>query len=247
MNTSPLIKYLSCQLYSAIIRARLIETKGDIEHLHRFRVAIRRSRSLLKLYLPDAYAIISVLKEIVQKTNELRELDVFLLTLNSDEYPKLTKRIKEVRDKRFEMIWSESFANETISSLNRLYDELHRLPIDITDKRLTTKSEKFYAKSLRSYNRLSKDESADKLHELRIRFKISRYSLEFLNESGLHDEQAKIKECKQIQDHFGDIQDVSNQLQWLKHFCDENPIKECKKLIKEHKQYLHSLKDQLSS
>lgn len=245
MNTSPLIKYLSCQLYSAITQAQLIEIKGDIEHLHGFRVAIRRSRSLLKLYRPDAYAIISVLKEIVQKTNGLRELDVFLLTLDSAKYPKLTENLKGLRDERFEIIWSESFTDETISSLNRLYDELHNMPIDLSDESLVTKAEKFYTKSLRSFKELVKDESADKLHELRIRFKISRYALEFLNESGLYDEKKKIKECKQIQDHFGDIQDMSNQLQLLKYFCDENPIKECKKLIKERKRYLRSLKGQL--
>lgn len=242
MNTSPLIKYLTYQLYNAVGNARKIDKESDIEYLHAFRVSIRRSRSLIRLCMPEAYAISSILKEIVQKTNELRELDVFLSTLDRVHYPQLTKRIRAFRDRRFETIWSEGFAEETIRSLNRLYDELLDLEITITDEALIQMTEKFYVKSLRLYHKIPKDASAKKLHGLRIRFKVSRYALEFLNESGLKNEKKRIKECKQIQEHFGDMQDLFNQLQWLENFCHENPMKECKRLIKERKQQLKALK-----
>lgn len=245
MTTSPLIKYLIYQLYSSILFSRKITRKSDIENLHGFRVAIRRSRSLLKLFMPDAYAIAAVLKEIVQKTNELRELDVFLTTVDSQKYPQLTKEIKTFRDNRFETIWSETFKNEIIIALHKLYDELLEMDIDLQKDTLVKTAEEFYAESLRFFHDLPSNESDEKLHDLRIRFKISRYALEFLNESGLYNERNKIKECKRIQNHFGNIQDTVNQLQWLKHFCEQHPSKECSKLTKERRHNLKTLKQYL--
>lgn len=245
MNISPLIKYLIYQLYNSILYVRKITQKSDIENLHGFRVSIRRSRSLLKLFMPDAYAIAAVLKEIVQKTNELRELDVFLITVDSKKYPHLTKDIKAFRDNRFETIWTETSKNEIIIALHKLYDELLEMDIDLQKDALIKTAEEFYTESLQFFHDLPANESDEKLHDLRIRFKISRYALEFLNESGLYNERKNIKECKKIQNYLGDIQDTVNQLEWLKHFCEQHPSKECSRLIKERRHNLKTLKQHL--
>ena len=242
MKITPLTKYLTFQLYTAIQYAPKITKKSDIENLHKFRVAIRRSRSLLKLFMPDAYAIGAVLKEIVQKTNELRELDVFLRSLDSYTYPKLTKKINKYREQRFDTVLTAAFIHDSLSAINKLYDELFEINVLHSNNELIKTTEEHYAKSLKIFRNLTSNESDEALHELRIRFKMSRYALDFLSESGLHNEHKKIKECKRIQDHFGDIQDTANQLQWLKHFCKENPCNECKQLIKERKKSLKLLK-----
>ena len=66
---------------------------ADIELLHQFRVAIRRTRSLLKLYLSAHYALHESLKSIVQRTNVLRELDVFVASLDAVLYPDLARLV----------------------------------------------------------------------------------------------------------------------------------------------------------
>ena len=78
MRPAPLTKYLTYQLYHAIQLALKLSKESDIEHLHQFRVAIRRSRSLLRLYMPEYYALQEILRGIVRQTNILRELDVFI-------------------------------------------------------------------------------------------------------------------------------------------------------------------------
>lgn len=247
MHISSLIRYLSYQLYSATINARKITPTSDIEHLHAFRVSMRKSRSLLRLCVPEAYAMTAILKEIVQKTNELRELDVFLQTLDATRYPELAREIKRFRDERYTIIWSDHTVKKTVKALNRFCDELLELHTDISDKRLIEISQRHFAKSLRLHKKTSKDTSAKELHELRIRFKTSRYALEFLQESGLHEEREKIKACKAIQDHLGAMQDAFNQLQWLEHLCQEHPLKECERLVKERKAALKALKRELFS
>ncbi len=62
-----------------------ISNESDMEHLHKFRVALRKSRALLKFYMKDAYALQEVLKIISQRTNVLRELDVLLMKLEEEK------------------------------------------------------------------------------------------------------------------------------------------------------------------
>lgn len=242
MKNEPLLKYLIFQFETALKNAPKIDPDKDIEYLHKFRVAIRRSRSLLKLFQPDAYAFNAILKEIVQKTNELRELDVFLASLDPISYPILSKKIGKYRKKHFKEIWSSEFSETTIKKLYQLLDEIKTVDLPNKKKELVDSAEKFHSTSLEIFHNLHKNTSNEALHELRIKFKISRYALEFLNSCDLSNKQKSIEECKQIQDHFGEIQDAANQLDWLEQFCNQNPCKECKQLIKERKQFLKLVK-----
>ncbi len=242
MKHERLREYLTFQFDTALQSASKISYDADIEYLHKFRVAIRRNRSLLKLFQPSAYAFNAVLKEIVQKTNALRELDVFLTSLDPIRYPTLSKKIRKYRKKRFKEIWSATFKQSTIKKLNQLLNEMRTLDLPYKKKELIVSTEQFHAKSLKLFYNLHKNISNKALHELRIKFKIARYALEFLNSCNLRNKLKSIEECKQVQDHFGEVQDTSNQLDWLEHFCDDNPCKECKELIKERKKRLKLLK-----
>jgi CHAD domain-containing protein len=243
MEPQPLKDYLAGQLRIAVQRAMLISVDADIEHLHKFRVAIRRTRSLLKLYQADAYLYTSVLKEIVQQTNTLRELDVFLRDLDDETYPELISAISAYRKKKFHAIWTEKNVDLVHNKLLLLLRDLESLHLPSNVQQLQAMAEHHYANTLQHFESITQESSHDEMHALRIQFKISRYALEFIHDSGIKDLERTITSCKSHQDHFGEIQDAANQLEWLKHFCETHKTKECKPLIKEKKRKLKALKE----
>ena len=242
MKMAPLTRYLTYQIYHALQLLAKITQESDTEHLHQFRVAIRRSRSLLRLYLPEYYALHEVLRSIVRQTNILRELDVFTASVDPHDYPKLVKMLQAYRSEQFESVLTEQFRKQTRSTLTKLYDDLTELNPALPVEELIDAAEKHFDGCLAGYNTLTKKSSEEELHELRIRFKISRYALEFLDQSALHSEQEKIKSCKKIQDHLGAVQDASNQFHFLKSFCRSHLIHECRRLLKARKSQLKQLK-----
>jgi CHAD domain-containing protein len=242
MKMAPLTKYLTYQLFHAFQLLPKISEESDIEYLHQFRVSIRRSRSLLRLYLPEYYALQEVLRSAVRQTNILRELDVFVASVDPDVYPKLVKLLHDYRNEQFDAVLTDHFREQTRHALNRLYDDLTQLNPAIEDERLIVMAEKHFQGCVADYDALTKKSSEEELHELRIRFKITRYALEFLEQSGLHSEKEKIKSCKKIQDHLGAVQDAANQFRFLKSFCETHATKECRQLLKARKGELKHLK-----
>ncbi len=244
MKTSPLTRYLTFQVSMALKHIVKIHKASDIEQLHKFRVAIRRSRSLLKFYMKKHYAIADVLKVIVQQTNTLRELDVLLLEIDSKRYAKLTHKVTAYRDEQFNLLWHDGFVKNSIQTLNQLYDDILELNVEYSESKLISKSINHYHKTMQNFYNIPHDSSDELFHELRIEFKIARYTLEFLSETALEDEEHKTQQCKQIQDHLGLIQDRSNQYEWIQQFCNGNDeIKqECKSLLKQYKKELKQLK-----
>ena len=242
MEPQPLKDYLAGQLRIALQRAMLIAADADIEHLHKFRVAIRRTRSLIKLYQADAYLYTSVLKEIVQQTNTLRELDVFLVELDETAYPRLSKAINAYRKEQFGSIWTEETADRIHNKLILLLRDLDSVQLPCNARQLQAMAEHHYANTLQHFETVTRKSSHDELHALRIQFKISRYALEFIHDCGIKALGPTIEACKSYQDHFGQIQDAANQLAWLEHFCKTRKTKECKPLIRERKARLKALK-----
>jgi CHAD domain-containing protein len=247
METSPLTKYLFFQIYSAKQLAGDISKEGDPENLHKFRVAIRRSRSLLGLYIPRSYAIGEVLKSLFKTTNELRELDVFLLSVKPEKYPVLHRELQKHRNRRYDKIWTLSYQKKCISVLERLHDDLFGINEHIDAGELEQKAMAQFKNSLDLYLALTPDTADEELHQLRIDFKISRYALEFVNESGIREVKEEITQCKKIQDKLGAVQDAKNQLELLKSFCKKIDSKECEKLLKKRKKGYKRLKKQATS
>jgi CHAD domain-containing protein len=247
METSPLTKYLLFQIYSAKQLAGEISKEGDPENLHKFRVAIRRSRSLLKLYIPRSYAIGEVLKSLFKTTNELRELDVFLLSVKQEKYPALHKELQKHRNRRYEKIWTPSYQKKCISVLEKLHDDLYGINEHLAPGELGKKAMAQFRNSVDLYLALAPDTADEELHQLRIDFKISRYALEFIQESGIKEVQEEIVKCKKTQDELGAVQDAMNQLELLKSFCKKFDSKECEKLLKKRKKKYKRLKQKATS
>lgn len=243
MQNSLLKVYLLQQFDEALRVAPLIDAEANSEHLHKLRVIVRRLRSLMSLFLRDSYIFTSVLKRLIDQTNELRELDALLSSLEATKYPQLRKKFSSYRDRRFKKIWTPAFRSSVLEKLTLLKEELDAFLSEKEDRKWLKITVKIYLReSFEMLEKLTPKDSHKKMHKMRIRFKILRYALEFMHESGIKNYAQMIVKCKKIQDHFGMIQDSANQLDLLKHFCEKNRCRECEALIKERKESLKRFK-----
>ncbi|WP_304544479.1 CHAD domain-containing protein [Sulfurimonas microaerophilic] len=246
MQSNPLKAYLLDQFDQAIEKIPLISEKSDIEHLHKLRIILRRLRSLIKLYLVEPSTFNHTLKSLIEPTNQLRELDVFLSSLDPFEYPSLTKSIQAYRKKYFKKVWTKLFITQFEYKLSLLKEELVKLPLSYDSKWLLTTTQLHKKNTFFAFEHLEEQPSTKKMHKLRIEFKVLRYALEFIHQLKIKDFSKTIKECKLVQKHLGMVQDYANQLEWLQHFCEKEPSKECRKLIKERTEILEALKKNIS-
>ncbi|MEQ9618813.1 MAG: CHAD domain-containing protein [Deltaproteobacteria bacterium] len=213
----------------------------DIEFLHDFRVAVRRTRSVLTL-------IKGVFQKRIQtrykrdfaglgkKTNLLRDLDIYLL--KKDEYlemlpaelrPGLDRLFAIIRKERqqahrefVEYINSPACRN-VLQSWEKFLNEPHEtdgpsknaaMPvIELADKHIR----KRYKKVLKLGNKINDDSPESDLHTLRIECKKLRYFLEFF-ESLFPEREIRqtVKQLKGLQDNLGDYNDLHVQQETLK-------------------------------
>ncbi len=232
MQTDTLVTYLIYQLRSAKGLLPRLAFTDDPEDIHRFRVALRRSRSLLKLYAPDFYAIEEVLKTIFKPTNTLRELDVLLLSINNVKYPNLYKQLQAYRDEQYKTTLTAAYITRSRSVLKQLIDELQKIDTVHSDRMLIKKARKYAEKADSAYSKIGPKSRSKELHKLRIAYKSVRYALEFLKESGLTYEKKRLKHAKQRQEELGALQDAHNQLEILRSFCETCSSAECMTLYK---------------
>lgn len=213
----------------------------DTEFLHDFRVSVRRARSLLS-QAKNVFSDIttrkgkSILAEIQKSTNELRDLDVYLL--KQEEYEnKLPGNVKKdiaplfnyLRLKRkkvlsdvVEYIKSDIYKNniaEWEKIVNNRYRgsktavNAERPVIDMAKESIYSR----YEKILKKGKLLQKEPVEAKLHDLRIDCKKLRYLLEFF--SGLFpisEMTQLIKQLKKLQENLGTINDLFIQQEYLR-------------------------------
>jgi CHAD domain-containing protein len=250
MSTDVLVKYLNYHLRTAQYILPTITEKSDPENLHKFRVALRRSRSLLQLYQPEFSAFQDIIKSIFKPSNTLRELDVLLLSVIPNDCPHLYQKLQRYRDKQYKKILTKAYISKSMMILEKLIEELNRTDIIHADRILIKKALKHYKGTERRYKELAPDATPKELHKLRIEFKTVRYSLDFLNTSGLYRKIDKLTYAKRQQDQLGALQDAHNQLMILKQFCKKCSLNECrdlyKKRNKEYKVLLKSTSTNLS-
>lgn len=236
---SILLNYLERQIVTTVKLLPQISPSADIEILHDFRVSLRHTISLLKLYQPK-HPIIKALKKILKSTNNLRELDVMLASIDQQTYPELHDYILSVRNDYGAALITTQWRTETKRRLRCIQKQLRcphvrkKIKAQCKKKRLILLTLQTYTANIKAYKKLLHHASDEAFHELRIAFKICRYGLTFLNEKGIYSAKKKIKRCKKIQDELGYIQDLSNQIAFLKTLCASSEIRGCKTLIAEH-------------
>ena len=226
-----------------------IKNDLDTEFLHDFRVAVRRTRSLLS-------QIKSVFPKTVTRrfkhdfafmgrlTSTLRDLDVCLLKEDTyraalpdvlqDSIDPLFEHLQNLRTDAFNQVTLQLESSRYLKILNDWETFLTNqqqdssLPsnadipvIEIAQKRVS----KQYSKIVKSGSRIIKDLEDEKLHDLRIKCKKLRYLMEFFT-SLFKKKKIKvlIKQLKILQSNLGVIQDMYIQEQYLINMSKNLPV-----------------------
>ena len=219
----------------------------DSEYLHDFRIALRRTRSLLSLYsriLPISACdyFRNEFKWITQTTNTVRDCDVYLLmteeyqamlparlhpglisyfeglrTFRKKEFKLMRRRLKSQRAARLFSDWPAF-----------LQDELQLLqePKGKTSCRLFAAKmlKKRYKRILAKGSECGPESPDTMLHALRIQAKKLRYLLEFFRSLfSVDDVDQLIKHLKKLQNNLGEFNDLSVQQTMLGSF--QSPVK----------------------
>ena len=214
-----------------------------MEHLHEFRIALRQTRSLVKLFLEDAIPFPSALKAAIKATNPIRELDVLMSAISSSEYPKLFKQLAKIRRDTLNSLFTPEFIEQVSGLLDEYYDLIsktnpHFIPEILVQRVLT-----HYQHCISTHKALQEDAKPKILHRLRIEFKDARYGFEFLDNSHIHPSAKLIQHCKQLQNSLGAVQDALNQVEWLEKLYQSHPSNSLKELLKKQTKALKALKD----
>lgn len=210
----------------------------DSEFLHDFRIAIRRTRSLIgqmKKVLPTAQIAIfqEEFKWLGSITGPVRDIDVYLLI--KDEYRSmlplqlhdgLEEFFSDLKKKRVDDLkaMKEGLLSSRYETL--LSEWKHFLGDTVLgkDRKLQKKCRPYAQKLIQKrFNRILKDGSAitestpdEALHDLRIQGKKLRYLLEFFRSFFDENEvEYFIKQLKKLQNNLGDFNDVSVQQDML--------------------------------
>jgi len=220
-------------LYMHLLRMLEAETgtrEGDVESVHKMRVATRRMRAAWRVFngayrprLQKRY--VAELREVAQTLGAVRDMDVQLERL--DAYAKgqsesaveglatlveeFQRRRDEARDHLLDLLASkdyESFVTDYLSFVDTPgAGASHDGPSIVRDA-AAGRIWRAYER-LRTHNDLVPFADVPALHALRIESKRLRYTLEFFAEVMPQSAAALVTELTQVQDHLGLLNDAS--------------------------------------
>jgi CHAD domain-containing protein len=242
MEASKLTQYLLYQLYHTRVLLHGLQYRVHREQIHEFRVALRRIRSLVKLFLEGDIPFPKTLKIAMQETNPIRELDVLIDSLSRSKYPKLYQHLSKLRKKSAKKLFTQQYSDKTLFLIDEYSNLVAESNPNFISEILIQKVLTHYQHCLDSYLALESNADSKTLHRLRIEFKDARYGFEFLEISDLHHCTEVISHCKQLQNTLGAIQDTVNQITLLKKINLDFPSSEAKELLQKQKKGLQKLK-----
>ena len=223
------------------INEKGIRNDIDTEFLHDYRVAIRRTRSILRqfkgVFEPHRTAwALKELREIGKRSNRLRDLDVYLL--RQDEYlsllppelrPDLVRFFSNLSDERRQIhrqlcayLSGNDYRNfmtewEEFISCEELPDQETAPESAISTRIVAVKAiRKAWKKVIVHGRKCRSEKNSKELHELRIDCKRLRYLFEFF--SSLFPSRTGtrlVDHLKELQDNLGEFVDVSVQLEFM--------------------------------
>jgi CHAD domain-containing protein len=223
-----------------------VRAATDTEFLHDFRIAVRRTRSLLSQLksvfppaLPERFR--PDFKWLGELTGPMRDLDVYLLKLPAyrELLPREMQRdlqpLQAYLEKRSAAAQRELVRQLRSARLRKLIEDWWlflaadfdpadwpaeaALPADDVARRRTWKA---YRKLLRDGHAITPASPATALHKLRIDCKKFRYLVEFFQPLYPPGElRGIIKALKALQDNLGEFQDLEVQAEALKRFARE--------------------------
>ena len=218
-----------------------IRKELDTEFLHDYRVALRKSRSMLRqlkgVFDPHRTAwALSGLRDLGKRTNQLRDCDVYLL--RKDEYPLLLppslrpplarffdtlETERRLLQRQFRMYLSSAEYRAFMAALQGFVED-DELPDQelAPNSALSTRAvavsavRKTWKKVISLGRRIGPDAHDSELHELRIACKKLRYILEFF--SSLFPAKTAgrlVGHLKELQENLGEFVDISVQTTFL--------------------------------
>ncbi|NTW70152.1 MAG: CHAD domain-containing protein [Chlorobiaceae bacterium] len=213
----------------------------DSEFLHDYRVAIRRTRSVLMLlkgvFDPDETAhYLNAFKEIGKLTNALRDMDVYLLRqatyfdyLPPILHPALKEFFLEIAAKRNTL--HKQFCRYLVSKKYQTFLKewskwisQGKLPLHDKAPNATLQTsaiaaatiKKAWKKVIRHGRQINRDATDRDLHSLRIECKKLRYLIEFFSSIFPHKTIAPIiTQLKTLQENLGNFTDFAVQIEFL--------------------------------
>ena len=231
------------------------------EDLHQFRVNIRRIRSILysfrEILQPEIYQKINLaLKSIAQKTNQKRDIDVFLISLENKKelYKDLYNYLKnEQTRQKVEIeffLKSEKFKN-ILFDLEMFLKEGNSFYVNtfayLSANIFAKKSFKKQYKKIRKYSsNLTPSLPVEKFHKIRIKIKKLRYLLETFS---CYIKEKNIKQTlKTLQESYGDLNDTHKQIIILRDYLQKYPNDtKARELLKQLENKLQEIKKDISS
>lgn len=255
--------YLNYQLEIVVQNYPFILINEPGEYIHDFRVAIRRSRSIItecKYWLPKEFVKLSknILGKIAKSTNLLRDYEVFLIGLNDlhdnfepgfeNEKMKFETYLRNHFKREIKLVQeylaTEQFENE----IEQYKNGLKVLAESDAENRGNNLQEIYELLISNKINLVCYFSStiqpaapADQFHALRIQYKRLRYLVEFFN-SIIHSDSFPEMELKlkSVQTILGDLQDCSVRYNLL-----DNYLEESINLIPNYESYLRGLKSRI--
>ena len=236
-----------------IMKANEPGVKADIdtEFLHDYRIAIRRTRSALSQirnvfpdketeYFKDSF------RSLGQRTNTLRDLDVYLLSedefearlppMMRDDILPLFDHLRILREAELAMVVDSLSSSDYARALGEweafLNEPVPKKPVaanaavpivELAQKRIY----KRYRKVIEYGNLILTHTQDELLHALRIECKKLRYLMEFF--ASLFPEKKMtrmVNQLKKLQDNLGEFNDLSVQQEYLMGLAEELPIDE---------------------
>jgi CHAD domain-containing protein len=206
---------LATQLHEILANDPGTRLGRDSESLHDMRVAVRRSRALLRagrpLYTNDVSALADELKWIGEKLGAVRDLDVLLErlheeaeALDSDDRGTartLLRTLERRRTAARTALLRALASNRYFSLLDRFTQEIDGLESSGAETKLESIAEKELKKLRRKVRATADEPTDDELHSLRKRGKRVRYAYELAGDD------AVVTRAKDFQDVLGEHQD----------------------------------------
>ncbi|MGM0857786.1 MAG: CHAD domain-containing protein [Pseudomonadota bacterium] len=232
----------------------------DPEFLHQYRVNLRRSRAVGESVLaitkaPGLKKRLKRLKRRAQATSHLRDLDVFLESLDKTQPPLsantrqgLQQWLKRCQQAEHHTLCQQLSAPEYAEELHDWQcfiasGEFDKALSKLSPKRIHAVLEKRIARHDEDLAALSLDASDTALHELRKGLKRIRYLADLMPETP----KPFLSELKRRQRLLGDFQDLFTRQVWLDAFCanaDNGPRQkqECSQWRAELEKTKHNLR-----
>ncbi len=216
----------------------------DTEFLHQYRVNLRRLRSifsLLKKVLPSEMQqkVKAHLADLARPTNQLRDLDVFLLQRSTfrDWLPetfhagldRLFRNISKERARQHRLVASSLLGRKYQQQAQWLEDFFSAAPLHETSLSVKPlgpvadlKLWKAYSRIVAEATHIDASTPDEQVHELRIDCKKLRYLLDFFADLYPKKQiQRQVSALKQLQNILGDFNDFSVQQTFLAQWAHE--------------------------